>query len=257
MTTAAQNHSAVANKWCVKFSESNNAKIKIFCFHHAGGAASFFGSWVKHFGEDVQLIAVQLPGRWDRINEEALNTIPEIVSACSDTLLNEVDRPFAVVGFSFGSLVAFEWIRFLRNSSKQLPIHFFPFALRAPQLAMERPFIHNLNNDEFLKTMSERYGGIPDVVLQDPEMLEIILPPLRADMRALEAYVYSEEEKLNLPITAVSGASDSIASLEKISQWKDQTSLGFNTKQFPGGHFFNSGFESQVVPFILSEIFRK
>lgn len=244
----------MSNPWLLRFKPNSSAKKKVFCFHHAGGGATFYKSWVQHFSSEYELIAIQLPGRLSRFDEAPLNSIDSIVASVDIGINKEVDRPFVVIGNSFGAVVAFEWIRLLRKSGKALPVHFFPMSRSAPQLEILKPHLHLLGQDEFIQEMGRRYGGIPNELVNEPELLELLIPTLRADMMALETYRFRLEEKLTVPMTTLFGSVDSNTNKDKMDLWREQTSSHFESVEFPGGHFFSEGSESAVVSYILKKL---
>jgi medium-chain acyl-[acyl-carrier-protein] hydrolase len=93
-------------------------------------------------------------------------------------------------------------------------------------------------------------GGVPDLVVENEELMEIFLPILKADFEMLETYVFKEEPPLECPLTAFGGLSDPKFDREKIIAWGIHSSMGFSTHFFPGGHFFLHDSE----PLVLNQI---
>jgi medium-chain acyl-[acyl-carrier-protein] hydrolase len=108
---------------------------------------------------------------------------------------------------------------------------------RAPQLPDPDPPIHTLPEPEFLDQL-RRYNGTPEAVLENAELMQLLLPTLRADFAVLETYVYAPEPPLECPITTFGGLSDREASRDELEAWRDQTSAAFSVEMFPGDHFF-------------------
>ncbi|UCC54021.1 MAG: thioesterase, partial [Anaerolineaceae bacterium] len=154
-------------------------------------------------------------------------------------------RPFAFFGHSLGARVGFEVARSLRRQGKPLPAQLFVSACPAPQLPSGRP-IHMLPKAAFLAELQRR-NGIPQEVLAHPELLELLLPMLRADFMVIETAVYRSEPPLNFPITAFGGIEDPIVSRGALEAWEEQTSGPFNMVFFAGDHFFLRTAEDQLL----------
>ncbi len=95
--------------------------------------------------------------------------------------------------------------------------------------------------------MNRRYGAIPTEALDNVELMNLLLPVLRADIAICETYVYSEEPPLPCPITALGGENDREVSLTDLEAWRDQTVGPFQICLFPGDHFFIRHDEASVV----------
>jgi medium-chain acyl-[acyl-carrier-protein] hydrolase len=155
------------------------------------------------------------------------------------------DRPFAFFGYSLGARVAFELARALRRHSQTLPVHLLLAACPAPQLP-PRPPLHTLPRDAFLAELDQR-NGIPAEVLAEPELLELLLPMVRADFTLYETAVYHEETPLSSPITTFGGTKDPIVSPAALSAWSIQTTGPFQHVLFPGDHFFLRTAQKQLL----------
>jgi medium-chain acyl-[acyl-carrier-protein] hydrolase len=134
-------------------------------------------------------------------------------------------------------LVSFELARQLRREYNLSPVHLFVSARRAPQIPSPKPPIHALPDTEFIEEL-RRFNGTPDSVLQNTELMELLMPILRADFAMLETYVYAQEPPLECPITVFGGLEDEEASLEELKAWRSHTIASYNLQMFRGDHFF-------------------
>jgi medium-chain acyl-[acyl-carrier-protein] hydrolase len=234
------------------FSKTNSqAKVRLFCLHHAGVGAFLFGQWKKYLPPEIEIYAVQLPGRENRLGESPFTRIDQLVKTLTPIMIPYLDKPFAFFGHSLGALLSFEITRELRRQNAPTPIHLFVSSRIAPQLSIKiNSLIHELPETAFLQEICRRYDGIPEMVLQNTELMQIFLPALRADFAMLETYIYANEEPLNCPISAFGGREDREVSEQAIAAWQHQTSSYFKMQMFDGGHFF---FRSDIAP-ILSII---
>lgn len=213
-----------------------NARARLFCFPHAGGAAQLFRTWQDDLPEEVEVCAIQPPGRWTRLREPPIARVIDLVDAAAPALRPLMDMPFLLFGHSLGAVVAFELARRLPREPSLVGL--LVSSRRAPQLPIPYRPIHHLPDTEFVREMCQQYGGIPEEVLETPELLELLLPALRADMEAFETYSYSPAPPLECPIRCYGGLDDRVVSANDLEQWAEQTVVSCSVRMFPGGHFF-------------------
>jgi medium-chain acyl-[acyl-carrier-protein] hydrolase len=214
------------------------ASSRLFCFPHAGGGPVVFHDWSQRFSAEIECVALQYAGRGQRLREQPVTSVEELVEELAESFAVLPDKPFAFYGHSFGGIVAFELARELRRRRLREPHSLFFGATRAPHLELPFPPIHGLVDREFIESMQTRYGGIPAAIYRDPELLAMFLPAMRADFTAYETYRFAPGEPLDLPITAFAGAEDKAIRAESVAQWALHTTADFNIEVLPGGHFF-------------------
>jgi medium-chain acyl-[acyl-carrier-protein] hydrolase len=161
-----------------------------------------------------------------------------IVDALVPALLPHMDRPFAFFGHSMGSVVAYEVARDLVRRGAPTPEHLFVSGRRPPSMVAPDPPMHVLPDREFVAEINRRYGGIPDAILRDPELMALFLPCLRADVTALETHQYQPSEPLHCPVSALGGAHDRLTPYEHLDAWRAETTAAFSVRAFPGDHFY-------------------
>ena len=92
-----------------------NPRLRLFCFPYSGGTAAIYRSWPEYFGSDVEIAAIELPGRAWRRHEPPLTSLLEASQRCVEGLQALTDVPFMLYGHSMGGLLAFEVARTLRE----------------------------------------------------------------------------------------------------------------------------------------------
>jgi surfactin synthase thioesterase subunit len=229
---------AAAGGWIEFAQPRSEARLKLFCFPFAGGAAQTFRLWHEDLPAEIQVCPIQLPGRWTRLREPPFMAMKPLVEAVVEALLPELDRPFALYGHSLGALVAFETARMLRSRGGPRAEHLVVSSRRAPHLPNLLGPIYDLPDEAFVVQMRKRYDGIPREVLASPELLEILLPAIKADMSVYDTYRYMEDPPLECPITVFGGRDDATAPLTDLQEWEAQTASECVVQIFPGGHFF-------------------
>jgi medium-chain acyl-[acyl-carrier-protein] hydrolase len=224
--------------WFQRRHHRPGARMRLFCFPHAGGGVATYRVWADRLPPDIDVCAVQMPGRDARAREAPCSDLPLLVESLAAGLAPHVDLPFAFFGHSLGALVAFEVTRQLRRQGGPLPVHLIVSARRAPQLPNVDTPTYDLPEPAFVDTLVRRYNGIPPAVLAEPELLAMFLPVLRADLEMTETYRYAPEDPLDVPITVLGGLEDRLAARADLAAWKDMTRAAFSLHMMAGGHFF-------------------
>jgi medium-chain acyl-[acyl-carrier-protein] hydrolase len=237
--------------WLPEHSIRADTRLRLFCFHHAGGAASMYYRWSKQVPGSVQLLPVQLPGREQRFREPAYDDIKPLVEALGEVLPPYLDMPFVLLGQSMGALIAFELARWLRRTVRREPLGLVVASSAAPQEASHDDPIHPLPRDQFLVEIQERYGGVPKAVAQHQELMDLLLPTVRADVTVVETYCYRIEPPLACPILAIGGTEDTVVPSDELRAWKEQTTSDFSLEIIPGDHFVLDSSRQAAVPLIM------
>lgn len=231
--------------WLVTSSPNPAAQLRLFCFAYAGGGASLFARWSKSLPSNVEVRAIQLPGREDRFGETPLSDLDTVVAALRDALAPHLNAPYAFFGHSLGALLAYELVRRFAAEGLPLPRRLVVSGKRAPHWPARGISISKLPDDEFIAEIS-RYDGTPDALLQHTEFMNCILPRLRADATLFDDYVFRAPGEVPCPITAFGGMSDEYVSVDEVLAWKDLTT-DFESRIFEGKHFFINSHQSDVL----------
>lgn len=227
-----------SGNWIKNYESRPAAELRLFCLPYAGGGASLYRDWSQDLPPEVEVRAIQPPGREERLLEEPHDSVEDLVGALVEPLAAELDRPYALFGHSMGALVAFELVRELRARGAPQPTWFFASGHRAPQIPCPVETIHELSADEFLHELNRRYDAVPQAARESAELLELFLPGLRADVAVCDTYGYADGEPFDFPITAVGGDADEIVKTEEVAAWREQTTGAFRALTFAGDHFF-------------------
>jgi surfactin synthase thioesterase subunit len=236
----------IANRSLKCFHPRPDAQVLLFCFPWAGVGASAFYSWSRYLPGEVELTAVQYPGREDRLGETALRRLSLLRDLLMRDLASHCDRAFAFLGHSMGALVAFELARGLVRAGLPAPGHLFVSGRQAPQLPEPMAPIPDLPDAEFVAELQQRYGGVPEAIARDPEMRAIFLPAIRADLELVHAYTYEPGPALGCGISALGGTEDRIGR-EHLEGWRVQTRGPFRLDLLSGDHFFIAARTEEVV----------
>jgi surfactin synthase thioesterase subunit len=227
--------------------------MRLVCFPHAGGSASYFFPYARVFGPDVDVLPVQYPGRQDRRREGFIDNIAELADRVSVAVLSDVPAPFAFFGHSMGAVLAFEVARRLRDKSAVEPVALFLSGRRAPDQRRTNDDVHR-RPDEGVLAELRRVAGTDPRVLADPEMRAALLPVTRNDYRAIEMYRCEPGVPLDVPITVLVGDADPTTTVGEAAGWRAYTTAAFDLRVFPGGHFYLDSARSAVAGTITESL---
>jgi surfactin synthase thioesterase subunit len=206
-------------------------------------------------GPEIETIYVHLPAREGRFRDTAFTSVRNLSEHIAASMEPLLDRPFAMFGHSLGAVIAFETIRVLRARGNADPRTLFVSASRAPHLPHPHAPLHHLSDDELLRGVNERYdGSVPPVVLTNPELRELFVPTLRADLTALETYAFEPGEPLACPISAFCGRTDPTVSSAAIAPWSIHGQAGFRMRMVDGGHLFLQSARSVLLSAINGDL---
>ncbi len=164
-----------------------------------------------------------------------VETPPSIILA--QAILPALQLPFALFGHSMGALIGFELVRYLRRHYRLQPEVFISSGHYAPHLSKPDPALATLPQNRFIEAI-RNYNGTPTAFFEDQELMELVLPVLRADFSICETYHYTPEEPLDCPIIAYGGTQDPDADPVDLLAWRDQTHRNVSVRVFPGDHFY-------------------
>lgn len=181
---------------------------------------------------------MQFPGRGARVAEPACTRMEELVKTAAPGLLPHLrDKPFAFFGHSLGALVGFELARYLRRHFGLSPVRLIVSGHNAPQLPDPDVPIYNLPEAEFVQKL-RALNGMSREVLDNAELMQFLIPIIRADFEICDTYVYLADQPLSCPISAFGGLRDRYLSREGLEAWRAQSSVSFSLRMFPGDHFY-------------------
>lgn len=237
MNGVIQSMAAMNNAWISSPRSNPQASLRLFCFPFSGSAASVFYSWASVLPDSIEILPVQYPGHGTRVGDRLYTDLPELIQAAKEGLTPYLDKPFAFFGHSMGALVSFELARSLQHEGAPVPQYLFVSGHNAPHLPDTSEQIHLLPEARFVEKL-RTLNGTPEDVLQNAELLELILPILRADFTVCETYRYQPSPALNFPICACGGLQDQYTDKEGLEAWRLHTTAGFSVRLFPGDHFY-------------------
>lgn len=242
-------------KWLIVPRPNPRARIRLYCFPFAGGNSASYRTWPDGLWPDVEVRCVELPGRGGRLREPLFRAAAPLVEAMGDAFRADVSGRYAFFGHSMGAILAFELARTMRRNRLPMPEMIFVSGHAAPHLPDRRKEWHKLPDDQLVREL-RTLGGTPAEVFEHPELLELLLPIIRADLEVNELYAYVDEEPLDVPFVLFGGADDTDVPIEDLDAWGSQTTAGCEREVVPGDHFFLHSAERLVLDSVRRRILR-
>ena len=209
---------------------------QLICLPGAAGSAGQFARWDEDLPATVETYAVEAPGHGLRMDEAPLRDLDALLADLLSAVLPHAGRPLALLGHSFGAVLAFELALRLEREGVEVH-HLFTVAARSAAGRTGSPPGRE-STDEELKARLRALGGTPAPVLANDELMELLLPAVRADFALADAYRYRATTLLDCPITAFAGADDTAVSWAAVQAWRACTRGRCTAHRLPGGHFF-------------------
>ena len=232
--------------WLPPLRTPARSHLRLFCFPYAGGSASAFARWPDLLPATVDVRPVQLPGRWNRMRETPLTRFEDALRVLAQVLPPFFDRPFAFFGHSMGALLAFEMARYLQREGLPQPLHLFVSGRRAPHMPDTDLLPAGLNDQEFNERLRE-LNGTPNEVLQNPELMSLLLPSIRADFDVCRSHEYVPGPPLACPLTVFGGIDDIESAEDRLEAWDMHTTGPRMLFKFPGDHFYLHSAEASLL----------
>ncbi|HET8662208.1 MAG TPA: alpha/beta fold hydrolase [Micromonosporaceae bacterium] len=231
--------------WLRRFHQGSPHRPALLCFPHAGGSASSYVALSAALAPSAEVLAVQYPGRQDRLAEPPLTDMRALARQLVPVIRDELDdRPYACFGHSMGAALAFEVTRQLEQSGTG-PVLLFASGRRAPSVPITDD-VHR-RDDAGLVAEVQRFDAASAQMLEHDVVRQMVLPALRADYTANETYWCPPEQRVACPVVALVGDDDPVTRVPDAQAWQAHTTATFLIRVFRGGHFFLNDRLDEVV----------
>ncbi|MER7930156.1 thioesterase domain-containing protein [Streptomyces sp. NPDC096057] len=229
--------------WVARSSTAREVcRVRLVCFPQAGGGTFAYRPWMAMLAPDIDVLPVALPGRDHRYNEPPYTDLAQLARAVAEglrpTLLDrEHHVPYAFFGHSLGAVLAYETARILSDAHHP-PALLIASGSAPPHRAAATRTHHTLPDDEFLAEVVG-LGGVPRAVLDEPELVQVMLPVLRADFTAAETYAHTAGPPLDCPVAVYTGDRDTSVPRAHLTEWDQVTNIRpVRHRSFAGDHFY-------------------
>jgi pyochelin biosynthetic protein PchC len=223
-------------------------RLRLVCFPHAGGSATYFRGWGQSLPPAAELLAVQYPGREDRLREPCVEDMPRLADQVTAALGRALARPVVLFGHSLGAAVAYEVARRIERRRPDALAALFVSGRPAPRYDKGGD-LHL--DDDLLWSDVRRLRGTDEPLLDHPELRAVVLPALRGDYCLSETWVPEPGPPLRCPVVACVGAEDPEVTPAEAEAWGESTAGEFRLRVFPGGHFYLADRREELVADML------
>ncbi len=210
--------------------------ITLFCLPFAGGNAYAYREFSQYHADFITITAIDLPGHGKYLRKIPLTSIAEMVDHIFAHIQDDLRQPYAIYGHSMGTLIGYGLSQKIRQANRPMPVHLFLSGRHGPSVASKQQGWYLLPQPQFIEKV-KTYGGIPEQIAQEQELMDLFAPILKADFQAVAKYQYTQAEPLNVPVTVLMGLEEDYT-FEETLDWQRITSQKIVVKQFPGNHFF-------------------
>ena len=233
---------------------------RLLLFPYAGAGATAYRTWPAALPSELDVRCLQMPGRGARFREPLLTSMAEMIDGLMPELMLLLDRPYAFFGHSMGAAITHALACEIARRGLPEPSVLLVSGRDAPLPAYARPSPHDLPRAEFLAALDALGGMHPDL-LGNAELIDIVLPILRADFTMLVGYASSSRAstvtKLKCPIVAYGGDRDREITWDGLQAWGECTEGNFRLAMLPGTHFFLHESEPALLNDVAAELHRR
>ncbi|MCP9489464.1 MAG: alpha/beta fold hydrolase [Solirubrobacteraceae bacterium MAG38_C4-C5] len=228
---------AELDRWVRRHRPASAGRRPLVCFPPAGAAASFFLELAAAAPAGVDPWALVYPGREVRIPEPPLTEMTQLANAVASVLAPTLDEPAILLGHSMGASVAFEAARELDRLRPGCVVHLIVSGRAGPAGGGPRPPVAPPTDEELVAGL-RMLGGTPPEIFDSPDMLELLLPPMRHDYDLLARYQPRWLPPLAIPMTALVGDADPTVGIDAVRAWSEVCDAAFTAREVGGGHFY-------------------
>ncbi|MFK3985695.1 thioesterase II family protein [Micromonospora sp. NPDC050397] len=221
--------------WVRRYHPASSGAVRLLCLPHAGGSAPYFFPLSRLLSPAVEILPIQYPGRQDRRGDANVPKLTTLADQIFDAVRPLADRQLALFGHSMGAVLAYEVTLRLEDAGLP-PVRLLASGRRAPSRYRDER-VHQRDDRGVLAELG-RLNGTDSAVVNDPELIEMIMPALRSDYQAIETYRHDPARSVRCPVTVLVGDQDPRVSLAEAEAWADHTSADADLRVFRGGHFY-------------------
>ena len=224
---------------------STSLRLRLFCLPHSCASASVYARWRRVLPDWLQVCPLELPGRGMRMDEPLQRDIKALAAQLAEEISRDLDGPYALFGHSLGGLLAFELAHALNARNLPAPLALFASGAAGPARRDVSEYAVEKTDAQLIARLRELQGTAEEA-LANPELMQLMLPILRADFLLCGSFTYGERQPLTLPIHVFGGKQDSVRA-DQLLDWQLDASSGFSLDMFDGHHFFLVQHESAVL----------
>lgn len=220
-------------------------RLRLYCLPYSGASAMVYVRWRRALPDWLQVCPLELPGRGMRMDEPLQRDIKALAAQLAQEISRDLHTPYALFGHSLGGLLAFELAHALNARNLPAPLALFASGTAGPAHRDVSEYAVEKTDEQLIARLRELQGTAEEA-LANPELMQLMLPILRADFLLCGSFSYGERQPLGMPIHVFGGKQDSVRA-EQLLDWQLEAASGFSLDLFDGHHFFIVQHESAVL----------
>lgn len=232
------------------------APVTLFLFPYAGGNGNIFRPWLSRLPAWIRPVPLSLPGRGSRFSEKPVATWPDAIADMQQQISGQISGRYAIFGHSLGAILGYEVAKSLMRVGRPSPMWFCASGCAAPACREWDDHWLSCPDEEFVERLRE-LSGTPPELLENIELLNLILPVLRADFHLSGTYEFAPEPRLRCPVHVLRGTGDDEVNEKEgsLDKWAEVTvSSDFSSTTIEGGHFFLQTSQDAVIHDVVTRL---
>lgn len=211
-------------------------RLRLFCLPYSGASAMVYVRWRRVLPDWLQVCPLELPGRGMRMDEPLQRDIGALAAQLADEISRDLNGPYALFGHSLGGLLAFELAHALKARNVPAPLALFASGTAGPARRDVSEYAREKTDEQLIARLRD-LQGTAEAALANRELMQLMLPILRADFLLCASFRYGPRAPLAMPIHVFGGRQDSVR-VDELLDWQEETTTGFSLDMFEGHHFY-------------------
>lgn len=212
----------------------------LVCLGFCGGGTGPYRAWAGSLPEDTDLALVCYPGREGRFAEPFAASWDELAADATAAVRRAADRPYVLFGHSMGGWMAFDVATRIERTGGPAPDMLIVSSCNAPSRGVtDRDRFPRIEDGETeLMAWMRTTGSLPDYAADDPDLREMAVELMRADIRVRDSYRPLPGARTGAAVQVLHGADDPVIDPAVGDQWRAVSGPEFHLDRLPGGHFY-------------------
>jgi medium-chain acyl-[acyl-carrier-protein] hydrolase len=230
--------------------------MDLYCLPYAGATAAVYKRWEKLHGGELRIQPIELPGRGRKFGQMLLSSMEQLIVHAFEDLKERLspEQPYGLFGHSLGGMLAYRLAEKVGHAGLPAPRHLFISGVLPPHAARPYMIDHTLEDNDLINELL-RLGGLPPEVLAYPDLLKLMMPIIRSDLRAHNEghSLGAQAGSVQCDMTVFYGTQDPLTEGD-IQGWSQYTSMHCQLEAYDGGHFFINDEEARLTRTIMSKL---
>lgn len=236
------------------------AAFRVIFLPYAGAGAGVFSGLAKRLPIEIEPFALQLPARETRLDDPAITDWRSLIEKTIAAITSLPAGPIALFGHSFGAVAALEVARAWPYDPRRPLAHLGCGARAWPGDAATKPAyktdVTTISDAEMPAYLEKCFGAAPPSFAH-PDIRDVAMVALRADLALLSTYAWEKKKPLDCPLTIYAGENDPATRDADLRLWRQETTGAFDIKELPAGHYFLETHGDVIIDDIVADFTRR